>query len=261
MRSLIMTYSLKNIVLTTLIFLGSSLISVCAQAGVIPVVNAGFEAPVLPEDDFTTNFNNSGNPNFIPGWTNLNSPAVGGVGHPPFAASPSLIQTIDTAPEGDQIGFSRNGSGLFQVLSTNFNPDLTYTLTVQAALSSLSAALSLPGVDMGYRIAIGVDGVGTLVSETYTESTGTPRDDQFRLVSATWSPGDFAPLGASGNPLTISLITHNAGNVGGGSVGAAFDDVQLTSTGAVPEPSSFFLMIVSITVVLCFMQKIQSRTP
>lgn len=215
-----------------------------ATGALVHVVNAGFEDTALASGGFS-------GPGAHPGWDGLNSPIVSGVARPPFpGSSPVLLHTIDSTPEGLQFGYSRNGSGLIQVLSATFDPSKSYVLSVQAALSSLSQALEAPKYDMGYRITLGVDGFGTLSTATFNESTGTPRDDTFRLVSTSWNPGDAAPGGAAGAPLFISLITSNLGNTGGASVAAAFDDVKLQATSGVPEPSTGWIWTLACAAFL-----------
>lgn len=205
---------------------------IAAKADVINIVNAGFEDNQLSPDSFSGLASH-------PGWSDAFA-NVGGVAHPPLGTGPSLIHSIDVAPEGNQFGYARNGSGLIQTLTDTFDPSRSYTLSVDAATSSLSAALNLPGTDVGYRIQLRTSG-GILADAIFTESGGTPRDDIFRRRTVEWNPGDsFAPVSA-GQQLQILLQSFNDGNVGGSSFGAAFDDVQLDAS-AVPEPSTWALL-------------------
>lgn len=209
---------------------------------VITIVNAGFEANQLAADSF------SGLPSH-PGWTDAFA-NVGGVAHPPLGAGPALIHTIDSAPEGNQFGYARNGSGLIQTLTETFDPAFSYTLTLDAALSSLSSALILPGTDVGYRVQLGTQAGGVLAAAEFTESGGTLRNDTFQQVSVAWTPGDsFAPASV-GESLQILLLTINNGTNGGAVIGAAFDDLRLDAfnTAAVPEPSTVGFLLTAMAM-------------
>jgi hypothetical protein len=88
-----------------------------ALAAPIPVVNQGFESPVLNPNNFTT----EGTPGTTPGWTIVGG--VGGVFYPTFAAWQY------TAPFGNQVLYA-NGGTFEQTVAANIVANRTYTLRV-----------------------------------------------------------------------------------------------------------------------------------
>ena len=184
-------------------------LSASAGAAVIPVVNPGFEDPVLEEDGWTWLD--------VPGWT-----LVGGEGQGVWHVTSADFEPV-VAPEGQNVLYTEytvgDAGGVTQVLTETFAADTDYTLTVEVG-NSYYYYFS------GYSVQLLAGGVviaednDTLWPDYYTWATST--------VEYTYDPADAALVG---QPLEIRLLnlaldkdSPPAGEV----VGVEFDNVTLS---------------------------------
>ncbi len=196
--------------------------SVCGD--VLPIENAGFENPVLADDEFSVT---------APGW-DLYNPAklapigVHGCWNPPTGAYP------DEAPEGDNVGWvywlfeePKAILGMSQTLEATLQADTTYTLTVQVGNTNVyNDFLELAGFP-GYRIEL-LAGDTVLAADM---NSLVLNEGEFGLSSINYTAG---PKDANlGMALTIRLI--NLLDAPG--VEADFDDVVLTAEFGLPCPA------------------------
>jgi len=181
----------------------------------IPVLNAGFEDPVLAEDDWSWLD--------VPGWT-----WVGGEGPGIWHVTSADFDPV-VAPEGQNVLYTENAvgdaGGVAQVLTDTFAANMDYTLTVEVGNSYyyFNAGYSVQLLAGGVVIAEDND---TLWPDYYKWATST--------VEYTYDPADAALVG---QPLEIRLLnlaldkdSPPAGEV----VGVEFDNVTLSY---VPEPA------------------------
>ena len=136
-------------------------------------------------------------------------------------------------------------SGLYQVLSTNIQPNTTYTLTV----------------DLG---ALGPDANGgpyPFVAPTISLGTGSTFGDNLLTASMSSTPGVAAgtwetwsytyvtgPTVPTATPLRMdfSMVGTSANDVD------AFDNIHLASAAAVPEPGTLALSATGLIGLLCY---------
>jgi hypothetical protein len=184
----------------------------------VPILNAGFELPVLANNQFTTNG--------IIGWTD-SGPDIG-VWRP---ASSSFF--FVTPPEGSQIGYI-NSTSIAQALSANVQTGL-YLLSVQVGLRNdfQEGDLALE-LWAGGTVSGGVVAGGTLLSSAVLPVSSQVRGQFVPLsTSYTSNPGD--PL--AGQPLAVRIRKVSGSQID-------FDDVRLTlsAQASAPEPASVALL-------------------
>ncbi|MGB2862620.1 MAG: LamG-like jellyroll fold domain-containing protein [Sedimentisphaerales bacterium] len=181
----------------------------------IPISNAGFEDPVLADDDWTWLD--------IPGWT-----PVGGEGAGIWHVTSADFDPV-VAPEGQNVLYSENAvgdaGGMAQVLTETFAANTDYTLTVEVGNSNYYyyAGYSVQLLSGGVVIAEDND---TLWPEYSKWVTST--------VEYTYNPADAALVG---QPLEIRLITlalDKDNPPAGEIVGVEFDNVTLSYVGVIP---------------------------
>ncbi len=181
----------------------------------IPVPNAGFEDPVLAEDDWTWLD--------VPGWT-----WVGGEGPGIWHVTIGDFDPV-VAPEGQNVLYSENAvgdaGGVAQVLTETFAANTDYTLTAEVGNSYFYyfAGYSVQLLAGGTVIAEDND---TLWPEYMNWATST--------VVYTYDPADSALVG---QPLEIRLLNLglDKDNPPENTVGVEFDNVTLSyKAGAEP---------------------------
>jgi len=181
----------------------------------IPVLNAGFEDPVLDEDGYTWGD--------VPGWTLVGGEATGVEGSGVWSVTLADFDPV-IAPEGENVLFTEYlpegiAKGVTQVLTETFAADTDYTLTAEVGNSNYyyNGGYSVQLLAGGTVIAEDND---TLWPEYKTWATST--------VAYTYDPNDSALVG---QPLEIRLLNLEldkdsppAGEV----VGVEFDNVTLS---------------------------------
>jgi hypothetical protein len=187
----------------------------------IAIENAGFEEPVLVDDDFLFP---------APGWDSYNPDDIG-IGHgcwnPPADAYPL------EAPQGSNIGYiffsiiePEKVLGMQQTLDATLQPDTTYTLSARVGdAHGYDAFPALAGFP-GYRIEL-LAGDTVLVAD---DNTLQIEEGSFGVSTISYTASADDPR--LGTPLTIRLI--NLLNAPGAEVD--FDDLSLTTEPAVPCP-------------------------
>lgn len=160
----------------------------------------------------------------IPGWQ-----LVGGAGTVNYSGTPYFVGGIGST-DGQNVAFANGSFGinnsLSQTLGANYQIGLTYQLQV----------------DVGYRLdyplgggyAISLYAGNTLVATANNTVSLTPGTFSTVTVSASID-GSSA---AVGQPISI-VLAHAGQNPAGSQV--VFDNVRLTSTTTVPEPSTWVL--------------------
>jgi hypothetical protein len=161
-----------------------------------------------------------------------------------YAPAPAFF--TDGAPEGDNaVLLYADGDtggdeyGVEQTLAVGFEPDTTYTLTVQVGNIGSATGLVEPFLGLGfydldgfpgYRIQLLSDGA------VVAEDTGSvlPPEREFRPAALVFTTGDAPPTGAIG----IRLVNRNEPDVSGvRGLEVDFDDVSLDASPAVnPVP-------------------------
>ena len=169
----------------------------------ISVTNPGFEEPGLADGSLQAN---------IPGWSAFNGGDVD-------LLNPAQSDLTAEAPEGQNVAVVTSTAaenGLSQTLSSPFQADATYTLTVKVANTKFTSGFP------GYRIQL-VANDAVLVED---DNALTVAEDSFvtSTVNYTYNAGLHADL--VGQPLQIRLLSK--GLVAGQEV--AFDDVRLAVT-------------------------------
>jgi hypothetical protein len=182
-----------------------------AEAGLI-INNAGFESPVLTDGAFTVVF--------IPSW--------GITGGNAGVFNPQSIHITGEAPEGQNVGYSDAGD-ISQVLSDALSIG-DYTLQVEVGDRK---DVNFPA----YKVQLLAG--GNLLAE---DNNSLLPNDGFLTSTVTYTAlASDANLGQS---LEIRLI-HS----GGSSQQIEWDDVRLDFV-AIPEPSTFLLLLAGILGVL-----------
>ena len=172
-----------------------------------PVVNPGFEDPVLPDAGYQ-----AGPP---PGWNAYNDGIIG-------VLNPTTADLDGEAPEGENIGLTSsttNEDGFAQILTSTFQADANYVLT--AMVGNTLVNTNFPG----YRVQLLAG--GTILAEDDNSQIITKGAVATSTVSYTY---DAADAGMVGQALEIRLLSK--GLVAGEEV--AFDDVRLTVALANP---------------------------
>ena len=189
-----------------------------ANAGGIPIVNAGFEDPVLAEDDWTWLD--------TPGWTQ-----VGGDGAGVWNTTLSDFNPV-IAPEGENVVYTENppantANGVGQILTQTFAANTDYTLTVEVG-DSWAYYWS------GYSVQLLAG--GTVIKED--NNTLWP-DYMLWATSTVDYTYDAGHSGLVGQPLEIRLLNLgiDMDQATPSVVGVEFDDVQL-----IPEPATMALL-------------------
>jgi len=194
-------------------------LSTTAGAALIPIVNPGFEDPLLGENEYIWLD--------IPGWTQ-----VGGEGAGVWNVTLGDFDPV-VAPEGQNVLYTENppegvANGVAQVLTETFAANTDYTLTAEVGNSwyYYYAGYSVQLLAGGIVIAEDND---TLWPDYKKWATST--------VQYTYDPADSALVG---QPLEIRLLNLglDKDNPPAGSVvGVEFDNVML-----VPEPATLALL-------------------
>jgi len=189
---------------------------------IIPVPNAGFEDPVLAEDDWTWLD--------VPGWT-----WVGGEGPGIWRVTNADFDPV-VAPEGQNVLYTENAvgdaGGVAQVLTETFAANTDYTLTVEVGNSNCyyNAGYSVQLLAGGVVIAEDND---TLWPEHYKWATST--------VEYTYDPADAALVGQPLEIRLLNLALDKDNPPAGEVVGVEFDNVTLSylmpNAGA-PSPAN-----------------------
>ena len=191
-------------------------LSMTAGAVAVPIVNAGFEDPVLAEDDWTWLV--------VPGWTQ-----VGGDGPGVWNTTLSDFDPV-VAPEGQNVLYTENSptgtaNGVAQVLTENFAANIDYTLTVEVG-NSWAYYYS------GYSVQLLAGGV--VIAEDY--DTVWP-DYMLWDTSTVQYTYDVADSDLVGQALEIRLLNLGLDKDPDSTVGVEFDNVVL-----IPEPATLALL-------------------
>ena len=193
----------KSTLLFTALALACSLswAATASASSPVTVLNPGFELPVTAD----------GASSSAASWS-LTGGADAGVWNP------SVADYTAEAPEGLNVGYvyqSAANAGLSQVLSTNFQQDANYTLTVKVGYSKTYAY-------DGYKVQLLAGGV--LLTGAEDDNSNPPAPDSFTTstINYTYNVADAAQVG---QPLEIRLLSKG---LAGGETD--FDDVKLTVT-------------------------------
>ncbi len=198
----------KLIYFVSFVFVLTVTVTASAELLDIPVTNAGFEDPVLAEDDWTWVD--------VPGWTPVGGEAPG-VWH---VTSTDFDPVV--APEGQNVLYTENavgdGAGVAQVLTETFAANTNYTLAVEVGNSYYYyfAGYSVQLLAGGTVIAEDND---TLWPDYMTWATST--------VQYTYDSADSALVG---QPLEIRLLNLglDKDSPTDNTVGVEFDNVTLS---------------------------------
>lgn len=228
-----------------------------AQAISLSITNAGFETPVLGDDQFTDQLgiaNPPGITDFLPGWDiyDPNGILASFTGREPTTGDYPSLGTWNP-PAGNYPGEAPEGNNVAYVYLPTYNPNL---VTVGSGVTGLSQTLSSSlaaktlytlKVDVGNTA--GINPSFPLVPEIYqgfpgyevqllaggnilaTESALNPAEGTFATSVLSFLAAAENPY--LGTPLQIRLINKNT--AAGADV--SFDNVRLEAT-AVPEPAS-----------------------
>jgi hypothetical protein len=213
------------------------------------IANAGFENPVLIDDDW-------GWPH--PGWGWFYNDDYCGTWNPAASDYP------DEAPEGESIGWVNPGGeindngtptdpnddfwdlspgGLAQILPETFAAETTYTLTVEVGNPT--------GYDWGgYGVQIVAGGTGTAPGEITGGTVLAEDANSLSIAEGTFATSTvvytYNPAHAAlvGEQLQIRLLS-----LGGASVDEEvnFDNVQLTANPPFPAPTEFFTVTLTLS--------------
>lgn len=198
----------------------------------IPIVNAGFEDPVLADNDFTSLTPFPGwslfDPgNLIPGGSDY------GVFNPPTEAFPG------EAPEGNNVGYiylvNPIGSGevgLSQVLGETLGANTQYTLEVDVGDQLENSGFPLTGFP-GYRVEL-LSGGNVLSSDI----------NSLAPVEGTFETSTITYMVLANDPNLGGLLEIRLFNIlGGPGIEVNFDNVRLDATAlsAVPVPAAVWL--------------------
>lgn len=198
---------------------------------------------------FATDSSFSSNPGVVPsGWT----ATVGGISgtffgylnpnnstYPGTTGANSVAGTM-SGPNVFYFGTATTGQGIRQTLSANFDPTLSYTLTVANGARAGGAMASLQ-----MELFAGGNLIGS--QEVFNSTAGTFAD--FSLVV----PPSSANNAFAGQPLSIALLEVDD-RPGGTEVDV--DNVRLT---VIPEPSTFALIALGLGVCGVVVRRRQSK--
>ena len=198
-----MTRNCNRIVLSVFAILALTVQVKTSVAALLPIVNAGFEAPLLIDDNFTDDT--------IPGWEGtISGPNFNfGVYNPRASVFPGQ------APEGLNVAYIQSGT-IFQTLNEGFALG-KYTLSVWVGDS-----LADPVSPFTVELRAG----SVLVAQA---SSPIPADGLFTLVTLNYEAVEGAP--GLGQLLQIRLIDNDLGQV----TEPYFDDVRLDFEQKVPD--------------------------
>ena len=214
-----------------------SVVAACPAAlgADIPIVNAGFEDPVLAEDDWTWLD--------TPGWTPVGAEGTG-IWNVTLADFDPVM-----APEGENVVYTEyspadSANGLAQVLNETFAANTDYTLTAEVG-NSWSYYWS------GYSVQLLAG--GTVIAED--NNTLWP-DYMLWDTSTVEYTYDAAEAGLVGQPLEIRLLNLGIDmDVAAPSVvGVEFDAVSLSSQ-VIPEPGTLALLGMGALGLLAFARR------
>ncbi len=211
----------------------AALLAPWSLAGSIPIVNAGFEDPVLPDDGYTVGV--------IPGWDVFTTGA--GVFNPTTAQFPGQ------APEGSNTAYCDAGE-FSQSLGAALDSGLRYTLrvTIGARLDSSylggSIALTAGGVTLrSLELPTPAPGAFTTVTLRFAAAPDHPQiGAQIGLRFASYAPQvnfDLVSLDTEPNiPQTLQVPAQHATIQG--ALNAAYDgDTVLVAPGVYHERLDF----------------------
>lgn len=209
-----MGYSLRISVIAGIS--GLFVFATTASAGVVTVVNASFEDPVVSGPSWITDTATGWQTN--PGQSGVLNPTAGGFG--------------GAAPDGIQVGWTLGNASLIQDVGAVIAAGQTYTLSVDVGARS-------DGVAFGnYQLILGYGGhdLATTTIFGFIDTPVTPAAGTYALASVS----GLAPAGTSGLHLLIfldgnTIVTGQAGS-------DLFDKVSLTAS-SVPEPGSLTLLL------------------
>ena len=211
---------LTGMVATTLLVVAQS-----AQAALVMINNAGFEAPTTANDTW------GGNPS---GWV-----ASG--------AYPQVLRPVVNTPnanEGSQVVGMQINQWIYQDLLTTFDLTKTYTLTVYGATPSFAG-----GTRSGIQISLRNANTNAVLAEANEWLNGP--GGAWKPVSVT---RDGATLGANaGAPIRIFISKPNWSN-GSNSLWTVADNVTLN---AIPEPSTWSLLAGGMTAFALYRRRRQ----
>ncbi|MCC7474834.1 MAG: hypothetical protein IT425_05525 [Pirellulales bacterium] len=213
------------------------------QAAAIPIVNAGFES-VQIGSGYSYSLADH------PGWSRVSQPhPFTGIANPPAGdntANGHVIAGFGSPTEGEQFGWTANGFGLQQVItSVPFDASENYTLRVDAALSSDSDPSD---ANVGYIITFHLVG-GILLGDQleFDSASHAIKDGGFRTRTINYVGGTLSD-GHDGINMVIRLQSANFGGPPPDRYGAAFDNIRL-EVSPVPEPSSIVLAVSAIVII------------
>ena len=197
-------------------------VNVAVEPVTIPVPNAGFEDPVLAEDDWTWLD--------VPGWT-----WVGGEGPGIWHVTSADFDPV-VAPEGQNVLYTENAvgdaGGVTQVLTETFAANTDYTLTAEVGNSWYYYFA-------GYSVQLLAG--GTVIAE----DNDTLWPDYMKWATSTVQYSyDSADSALVGQPLEIRLLNLglDKDNPTDNTVGVEFDNVTLSyEAGAEPVPPSNYV--------------------
>ncbi len=202
----------------TLAVIALSLLAAPATADMIPVLNPGFEIPVLPSPGSFTS-------DVVPDWVTSGNT---GVLWPTAAMFPA------GAPEGRNVagaGDAGEAGSISQVLAATLESNTVYTLQVD-----VGQRLDFPFAS--YTVALIANGVTLASDSSLSPSPGTFLTDTIQYNSGS----NPAQLGQS---LEIVLSATAGGQ-------ALFDDVRINAFSLVPDPSSLALCGVGFLALVVF---------
>jgi hypothetical protein len=231
---------------TTLALATSCLAGASAQAGLVPIVNQGFESPATTGDTTPS------------GWTGVVTGAgsTGGVGsYNPYEFFGGNAFYVGANPSsdpanggsgypgifGENLGFANDvsaGSGLEQTLSATLLANTVYTFTVEDGNRN-----GTHGVGFAGSLIELLAGSTVVASSTDTvgPTAGTFRDQVVVLANS----NSYSSL--VGQTLSIEILTTNAA---GANVATDWDNVRLdASPASVPEPASIVMVLTAATAV------------
>jgi len=188
---------------------------------VIPVTNPSFEA-----QDATTGFI-SGSPT---GWSaHKDNPADAGPLLFDVNTHANLHDDVDKPlPDGsDNVVLLRDGTDLYQVLSTKVAPSTIYTLTVDAG-DHAGKAFGAGEIWLGTG---GTFGENRLIEDVVT-SVIPVFGEGWQTWIANFTTGDTVPDAF----LRVEIRTLNGGETGTGDPQPFYDNVRLTASAVIPTP-------------------------
>ncbi len=230
-----------------------------ASAGVIPIVNPGFEEisrPIAPGQqtngaggngvgvgvrDYMGSSVDISNPVFVPGWRtrlppadNLTAPVYAGVLHPPVSGGTPFL----TGQSGTYVG-SVQISAMQQTLNATVQPNTHYRLSFLAGFGAWTSvtgvyASLLASPDLETLAFRGTPGT-TLLSPALGIFPGNDKAGLMLPYSIEYTSPEVLPPGLVGRYLAISIVGSD------GIPRMCYDDFVLTAT-RVPPPGTIGLL-------------------